>query len=115
MRIERRAPDNPDTREDTSVERRVSMSDERKKLTFDPTINAGHLLTFAGFLITMALGWSALDKRVVVLEEQRKAQAQLDLYQDSTQRASIDAVRESLREIKEGLAKLNDRLEQRRP
>ena len=89
------------------------MNEKDQSWRFDRTFNAGHLLTFVGFLLTMALGWSALDKRVVVLEEQRRAQAQLDNHQDSTQRASIDAVRESLREIKEGIVKLNDRLDQR--
>lgn len=89
------------------------MADERKKLNFDPTINAGHLLTFAGFLIAMSVGWSTLDKRVVSLEEARKAQMQMDQHQDTMHRASIDAVRESLRDIKDGITKLNDRLDKR--
>lgn len=86
---------------------------ERRKLTFDPTINAGHLLTFAGFLLTMALGWSALDKRVVVLEEARKTQAQVDSHQDAIQRAGSDQVRESLSEIKQGIRELNARFERK--
>lgn len=89
------------------------MAEERKKLTFDPTINAGHLITFAGFLLTMALGWSALDKRVVVLEESRKAQVQVDNHQDVIHRANIDSVRDSLTEIKQGIRELSQRLEQR--
>jgi len=90
------------------------MADERKKLTFDPTINAGHLITFAGFLLTMVLGWSALDKRVVVLEESRKAQAQVDNHQDVIHRASMESVRDSLSEIKQGIRELSQRLENRK-
>ena len=47
-------------------------------MRFDNTINLGHILTFLGFLITIMVTWTTLDKRVVVLEESRKAQATLD-------------------------------------
>lgn len=86
---------------------------ERRRLTFDPTINAGHLLTFAGFVITVVVGWSTLDKRVVVLEEDRKRQAQIDQHQDYVQRASNDSVKESLVEIKQGIRELNARFERK--
>lgn len=89
------------------------MADERKKLSFDPTINAGHLLTFVGFIVAGFVGWSTLDKRLVVVEEARKAQVQTDQHQDTLHRASIDAVRDSLREIKEGVQRLNDRMDRR--
>ena len=86
---------------------------ERRKLTFDPTINAGHVLTFVGFLLSMVVGWSVLDKRVVVLEEARKTQAQLDQHQDAMQRSNADSVRESLQEIKAGIRELNQRYERK--
>ena len=89
------------------------MADERRKLTFDPTVNAGHILTFLGFIFSMMVGWSVLDKRVVVLEEARKTQAQIDLHQDSTQQGNANAVRESLAEIKQGIRELNARLDAR--
>ena len=89
------------------------MADERKRLTFDPTINAGHLLTFVGFLLTLSVGWATLDKRVVVLEEARKTQAQVDQHQDAMQRANVDSVRESLQEIKSGVRELNARFERK--
>lgn len=86
---------------------------DRKRLTFDPTINAGHVLTFVGFILSMMVGWSVLDKRVVVLEEARKTQAQLDQHQDAIQRASQDSVRESLAEIKQGIRELNARFDRK--
>lgn len=89
------------------------MAEERKRLTFDPTINAGHILTFVGFLLSMAVGWNILDKRVVVLEEARKTQAQVDQHQDAMQRSNVDSVRESLQEIKQGVRELNARFERK--
>ena len=86
---------------------------EKKRLTFDPTINAGHILTFLGFILSMMVGWSVLDKRVVVLEEARKTQAQLDQHQDAMLRANVDSVRESLAEIKAGVRELNQRFERK--
>lgn len=86
---------------------------ERKRLTFDPTINAGHIISLLAFLITLVVGWSTLDKRVVVLEEARKAQSQLDQHQDAMQRANVDSVRESLAEIKAGVRELNQRFERK--
>lgn len=86
---------------------------ERKRLTFDPTINAGHIISLLAFLVTLVIGWSTLDKRVVVLEEARKTQAQLDQHQDAMQRSNADSVRESLQEIKQGVRELNARFERK--
>lgn len=54
-----------------------------KKPRFDPTVNLGHLLTFAGFLIAGFGAWATLDKRLVILEENRKTQAAIDSSQDA--------------------------------
>ncbi len=86
---------------------------DRKRLTFDPTINAGHIISLLAFLVTLVIGWSTLDKRVVVLEEARKTQAQVDQHQDAMQRSNADSVRESLQEIKQGVRELNARFERK--
>lgn len=91
----------------------MAESTERRKLTFDPTINAGHIISLLAFLITLVVGWSTLDKRVVVLEEARKTQAQVDQHQDAMQRSNADSVRESLQEIKQGVRELNARFERK--
>lgn len=83
------------------------------RLKFDPTINAGHLLTFAGFLITISVGWSTLDKRVVILEEQRKSQESLDKAQDSRSSEKFGEIRETMRDIKQTLDVVRDKLEKR--
>jgi len=87
---------------------------EEKKLNFDPTINLGHLLTFVGFIVTIIIGWSTLDKRVVILEESRKAQASIDAAQDARSDEKFSDIKEALRDIKQTAEKINDRLENRR-
>ena len=78
---------------------------------FDNTINLGHILTFLGFLVTIMVTWSTLDKRVVVLEESRKAQAVLDHAQDNRSAEKFTEIRETLGEIKRSVDRVNDRLE----
>lgn len=82
-------------------------------VVFDRTINLGHVLTFVGFLITAMVAWSTMDKRVVVLEEGRKAQAQIDRHQDETVQANMATIREQLTEIRRSVEKIADRQERR--
>lgn len=84
----------------------------QKRLVFDPTINAGHILTSVIFVSGLFVGWSALDKRVVALEEGRKTQEQVDRHQDQLQNQNMTQIRESLHEIKRSVEKVNDKLEQ---
>lgn len=81
---------------------------------FDNTINLGHILTFAGFVVTIVIGWSTMDKRVVVLEESRKAQEARDINQDARASDQLATIRDSLTEIKRSVEKLGDKLEKRR-
>lgn len=71
------------------------LAERRKRLHFDPTINAGHLLTFLGMLAALLIGWSTMDKRVVVLEEAKTYQRERNAAQDA-------AIREMLIEIRQG-------------
>ena len=92
------------------------MNNQQKQgggLKFDPTINAGHLLTFAGFLLTGFVGWTTLDKRVVVLEEQRKSQEARDTSQDSRSAEKFGEVRETLTDIKRTLEVVRDKIEKK--
>lgn len=85
--------------------------DEIKKMKFDPTINAGHLLTFVGFLVTIFIGWTNLDKRVVVLEETKNAQALRDKHQDAIIAGHSAQIRESLNDIKAAIIRLDQKVE----
>jgi hypothetical protein len=84
---------------------------EPSRIKFDPTINLGHLLTFIGFIVAIFVGWTNLDKRVVVLEEGRHAQLQRDIHQDKLNNQQFDQVTASLREVKVLLMRLEDKLD----
>lgn len=87
----------------------------RKRITFDPTINAGHILTSVIFVGGLFIGWTELDKRVVILEESRKTQEQVDRHQDQMQVQNMVQIRESLQDIKQSVQQVNNRLERSRP
>ena len=57
--------------------RQQMMEPDKKGIKFDSTINLGHILTFLGFMVAGLAAWTTLDKRVVVLEENKKSQAQM--------------------------------------
>jgi uncharacterized protein involved in tellurium resistance len=78
---------------------------------FDATINLGHILTFAGFILAGFTAWSTLDNRVTVIEERAGFQAQIDRNQDAVLQASMAAIKESLGEIKARLTQMNDRMD----
>ena len=84
-------------------------------ITFDKTINLGHILTFVGFIGVGMVTWSTLDKRVVVLEESRKAQELRDTGQDDRNRDQMTAIRETLTEIKQNVIALRDRQDRGKP
>lgn len=88
-------------------------SQPRSGIKFDSTINLGHMLTFAGFLLTIMVTWSTLDKRVVVLEESRKAQEMRDVAQDQRVNDQMTAIKESLVEIKTNVIGLRDKLDRK--
>lgn len=90
----------------TGEERRQA---DRGGIRFDKTINLGHLLTFVGFIGLGMVTWSTLDKRVVVLEESRKAQDLRDSGQDQRATDQFGAIKETLTEIKQNVIALRDR------
>ena len=77
---------------------------EKRGIKFDATINLGHILTFIGFLIAGFISWSTVDKRIVVLEEARLTQAQINAKQDLV----ID---ESKKNVSDGFNRVNDKLD----
>lgn len=88
------------------------MIEEKKRgIQFDPTINLGHIITFVGFLVAIFTAWTTLDKRVVVLEEGRKTQTQIDHTQDLILNQNMHQIRESLNDLKTGIQRLNDRMD----
>ena len=84
------------------------------RLQFDWTINAGHLLTFLGFIITGFIAFQNLDKRVVVLEQTTVYQARRDAEQDVVQKETKAEVRDALKDVRNSLEKLSDKIDKKR-
>jgi hypothetical protein len=81
---------------------------------FDPTISLGHLLTFVGFIVAIFTAWVNLDKRVIILEENRSKQAIIDKHQDLLIETRVDQLREMLNESKKSLDRIANSLEARK-
>jgi hypothetical protein len=86
---------------------------EKRLVKFDSTINLGHLLTFVGFVLTGFGAWSTIDRRLTVLEESRRVQAQIDANQDERLSQSMGQIKESLSDIRRNLEKVSDRLDKK--
>lgn len=78
---------------------------------FDKTINLGHLLTFAGFIISIAVTASSFDKRMALIEEVQKQQTLKDKQQDDRQRELSDDMKIWLHEIRKSIEKLGDKMD----
>lgn len=85
----------------------------RRGISFDPTINAGHVLTFAGMCFMLFTGWNLMDKRVVVLEEAKAYQQRRDDAQDATTVQRLGEIKEAIKEVKEGVNEIRKEQAQR--
>jgi hypothetical protein len=90
-----------------------SQQNEKRLVKFDSTVNLGHLLTFVGFVLTGFGAWSTIDRRLTVLEESRRVQAQIDANQDERLSQSMGQIKESLSDIRRNLEKVSDRLDKK--
>lgn len=84
--------------------------DPDNRVRFDKTINLGHVLTIISFLLLTVTQWNLMDKRVVVLEENRSTQRDKDAAQDAITREKADEVKDALRDVKASIEKLGDRI-----
>lgn len=79
-------------------------------LRFDPTINAGHILTFIATMVTVAVflvtGWNLMDKRVVVLEQGAVYQAKRDDAQDMAIGEKLGDIKEAVKEVRRSVEDL---------
>lgn len=92
----------------------------RQGLRFDPTINAGHILTFITTMVVMAVagitGWNVMDKRVVVLEEAKTYQVKRDDAQDLAIGEKLTDIKDAVKDVRRSLDDLRrDNQQGRRP
>lgn len=104
----------------------------RRGIVFDPTINLGHVLTAAAFLLSTVVGWVTLNARVdqqakdiARIESAAKADAgriEIELtrrivetrqYVDSTQVRTAEDIRDMKNMLRDGFRDLDAKLERK--
>lgn len=93
------------------------MSDQhlgqpRKRLTFDPTINLGHVLTFLGFIAAGAGAYSTLNQRLTILEERTAAAEARGREQQLDMKGALQEIRADVKEVQRSLNDVNRNLVQ---
>lgn len=87
----------------------------RKRVAFDPTINLGHVLTFVGFLITGFSAYSALDKRVTLVEQQAAVVVEHSREQDGRVKETLREIRSDLKDLQRSVNDVSRTLTVPRP
>ena len=83
------------------------LDKQRGRIVFDPTVNAGHILTFLGFMIAGLTAYNTLDRRVVVVEQRTQASEQRAAEQDARLKDSLAEIKTDLRDVKRSLSELS--------
>jgi hypothetical protein len=86
------------------------IAEKAKQMRFDWTVNLGHVLTFIGFMVSGVMAYAAIDKRVVVLEQQAIWSAARDAAIERDNATSRAEMRETLRDVAVSLERLNEKL-----
>jgi hypothetical protein len=89
----------------------MSETLDKRKIVFDRTINLGHVLTFIGFICAGFAAWATLDKRLVVIEENRSYQKQTDANQDQRAVEAYTSLRETLSRLDRQVERMADKLD----
>jgi uncharacterized membrane protein (DUF106 family) len=76
-----------------------AVSEGRQKFRFDPTINAGHVLTFVVMAAGVVGSYAMLDKRVVVLEEKDRATMVQSTELRQEQKEALREIRSDVKDL----------------
>jgi hypothetical protein len=82
---------------------------KKGRVRFDPTINLGHILTFAGFVIGAVGMYTTLDRRITTLEVHDNIQAVETTKQELRTNSSLNEIKEEVREVRRGVERLQER------
>ena len=88
---------------------------ERKRLTFDPTINAGHILTFIAMAIGVMTSYSMLDKRIGVLEERSTTVISQAADRQAEQKESLKEIKSDVKDLQRSVNEIGRALAGKRP
>jgi len=93
----------------------VADPTDRKRLNFDPTINAGHILTFIGMVVAVGVSYSLLDKRVGVLEERSNAAIIQAADKQAEQKESLREIKSDIKDLQRSVNEISRAVAGKRP
>lgn len=88
---------------------------DKKRLSFDPTINAGHILTFASMVVGVMASYSLLDKRVSVLEERSNAAIAQSADRQAEQKGSLREIKSDIKDLQRSVNEISRAVAGKRP
>jgi peptidoglycan hydrolase CwlO-like protein len=94
----------------------MSMAElDKKRLTFDPTINAGHILTFISMVVAVTVSYSLLDKRVGVLEERSRDAIIQAADKQAEQKESLHEIKSDIKDLQHSVNEISRAVAGKRP
>lgn len=88
---------------------------DRKRLNFDPTINAGHILTFISMVVSVMVSYSLLDKRVGVLEERSNTAIIQAADKQAEQKESLREIKSDIKDLQRSVNEISRAVAGKRP
>lgn len=89
----------------------MGMGELLEKIEYRSRIELGNILTILAMLAAIITVWADLDKRVVILEQDKITQSQKDKHQDEMMFANSAAIKDSLAELKKYLTRVETQLD----
>ena len=74
---------------------------------FDPTINLGHVLTFASMVVAVMASYALLDKRVGVLEERSNAAIAQATDRQVEQKESLREIKSDIKDLQRSVNEIS--------
>ena len=88
---------------------------DKKRLSFDPTINAGHILTFVSMVVGVMVSYSLLDKRVGVLEERSNSAIAQATERQTEQKDSLREIKSDIKDLQRSVNEISRAVAGKRP
>lgn len=89
--------------------------DGRKRIRFDPTINAGHILTFVAMVVGVMTSYSLLDKRIGVLEERSASATSQATDRQAEQKEALKEIKADIKDLQRSVNDIGRAVAGKRP
>lgn len=91
------------------------MADPQTKIKFDPTINLGHILTFAAMVVGVMSSYSLLDKRIGVLEERSNTTTAQTAERVNEQKEALKEIKSDIKDLQRSVNDISRAVAGRKP